>query len=623
MCGCHASDVPTDTRCAIWVTSLMAPGGLREPSGVFPIVRSPAGRHDAAMSNESDDRKHDEQQPQDPIHPQDEPHPNESDDPQGSIEGDQAADQGTDQAGDLTIPDAKAEAPADATVPEPDLDLRLRGDDPDPVPHGFDEPPTVDVPPGDERFDEPEPDDEEIMYEPADEEPAYAPARAPLHHRLMRRPEGKVIAGVCSGLGAYTNTDPVLWRVGFVVFGLTSIGVLVYIVLWLVMPEARRGEPLPERPPHEAAQITRWAALAAIILGSWVLFKGVFNLGGGWFWGLLLIGIGVAVWGRDLSWGRTDRTPDGPPFPPAPPPAPQTWSARQSSAAKPDRARPTPPGRPASPAASSASSATARPGPRERTTAPTRPLPPTRPTQTRARYAPPRPARRREPSYLGRLVVGACALAIGLGLVLNNTGLIDLTPKGLLSVLVGLVGAGLIVGSWAGRARWLIFPGIALSFALLLSSFAPAFVGGSYGEIVWQPQSRKALLSVYEHGAGQAVLDLTEVSFDEKAREVDVEVNFGQLLVIVPEDVPVVSNTHVQGGEISNFGTTNDGWDISNTRTEDGDDDLGRLTIDSKVVFGELEVRRERPGDDFTAGRTNGRRDFRFNLGPIGQRGDR
>jgi phage shock protein PspC (stress-responsive transcriptional regulator) len=570
------------------------------------------------MSNEKGNRERNEQDPKDQM------------DPVEEVDGGASGAEGAEGAGrpeaegssDLTIPDSPdVSPPADATPSEPDLDLRLRGDDPEPADHGFDEPPSdeppAEEPPPDEPFDEP------AYVEPLyDDAPAYEyePPRAPLHHRLMRRPEGKVVAGVCSGLGAYTNTDPVLWRVGFVIFGLTSIGVLVYIVLWLVMPEARRGEPLPERPPHEAAQITRWAALAAIILGCWVLFKGIFNFGGGWFWGLLLIGIGIAVWGRDLV-GPRNRTPDGPPFPPAPPPAPEPWNARHTSRRPQDRANPAnPPARPASPATPTASSGSAWSGPRHGGTAPTTPLPPTRPP----RYAPPRAVRRRESSYLGRLVVGACALAIGLGLVLNNTGVIDLTAKGLLSVLVGLIGAGLIVGSWAGRARWLIFPGIALSFALLISSWAPAFVGGSFGEIVWQPQNRKELLASYEHGAGQAVLDLTEVAFDEKPREIEVDVNFGELLVVIPEEVPVTSNTHVQGGEINNLGTMNDGWDIESSRSDGGDKDIGLLTLDAEVVFGELTVRRELPDDEFTAGTQNGRRrDFRFDLGPIGTRGDR
>jgi phage shock protein PspC (stress-responsive transcriptional regulator) len=536
--------------------------------------------------------------------------------------------------GDLELPAPApegAEGPDERREASGELDLHLRGDDAEPDSasnFADDEAPDPgealpgEALPDDALADEPPPPPYEPPFEPPYEPPfePYEP-RAPLHHRLMRRPEGKVVAGVCSGLGAYTNTDPVLWRIGFVVFGLTSVGVLAYIVAWLVMPEARRGEPLPERPPHEAAQITRWAAIAAIILGCWVIFRGFFHIGGGWFWGLLLIGIGVAVWGRDFT---SYRHPSPPSRPTTPPTTRATYvggqAVRQTAATEPSATSrgdvPTPP---ANPATSSTGSASAwpgprSPGPRPDAGAPTTPLPPTRPPwETTRNLARPRPPRRRESSYLGRLVVGACAVVIGIGLVLNNTGVIDLTAKGILAVLVAIIGAGLITGAWAGRARWLIFPGIGLTFALMLATWVPAFASGSFGNIVWQPQSRKALLPSYEHGAGQAVLDLTEVTFDERPREVEVDVNFGELLVVVPDDVPVTVNAHVQGGEIDNFGTVNDGWDIGNTRSESGDEDIGRLTIDAEVAFGELMIRRERPGDDFTPGVNND--DFQFNFG--------
>jgi len=50
-----------------------------------------------------------------------------------------------------------------------------------------------------------------------------------------------MIAGVCGGLAEYLNADPTLVRVGFVLLSLLSAafpGLLVYLVLWLVVPEA-------------------------------------------------------------------------------------------------------------------------------------------------------------------------------------------------------------------------------------------------------------------------------------------------------------------------------------------------------------------------------------------------
>lgn len=58
--------------------------------------------------------------------------------------------------------------------------------------------------------------------------------------RLYRDTEGATIGGVCSGLGYYTGLDPIWFKLAFVaaVF-LGFSGILIYIIFWIVMPEAR------------------------------------------------------------------------------------------------------------------------------------------------------------------------------------------------------------------------------------------------------------------------------------------------------------------------------------------------------------------------------------------------
>ncbi len=55
---------------------------------------------------------------------------------------------------------------------------------------------------------------------------------------LHRSSKNTVIAGVCGGLGEYFDIDPVLFRLLFVAVTLLGgSGVLIYIILWLVIPE--------------------------------------------------------------------------------------------------------------------------------------------------------------------------------------------------------------------------------------------------------------------------------------------------------------------------------------------------------------------------------------------------
>lgn len=58
--------------------------------------------------------------------------------------------------------------------------------------------------------------------------------------RLYRDPENKVLSGVCSGLGAYFNIDPVIFRVIFALLAIGGFGtgILVYFILWIATPSA-------------------------------------------------------------------------------------------------------------------------------------------------------------------------------------------------------------------------------------------------------------------------------------------------------------------------------------------------------------------------------------------------
>ena len=82
--------------------------------------------------------------------------------------------------------------------------------------------------------------------------------------RLVRPRSERMISGVCGGLGLYFGVDPVIVRLLFVVLALsTGLTLILYPILWLIMPEAadaqalppgarfdpQTGEPLPVDPP--------------------------------------------------------------------------------------------------------------------------------------------------------------------------------------------------------------------------------------------------------------------------------------------------------------------------------------------------------------------------------------
>jgi phage shock protein PspC (stress-responsive transcriptional regulator) len=55
--------------------------------------------------------------------------------------------------------------------------------------------------------------------------------------RLVLSNSDRKIMGVCGGLGEWLEIDPVLFRVVFILLALAcGLGILIYIVLWLVIP---------------------------------------------------------------------------------------------------------------------------------------------------------------------------------------------------------------------------------------------------------------------------------------------------------------------------------------------------------------------------------------------------
>lgn len=86
----------------------------------------------------------------------------------------------------------------------------------------------------------------EIMGTPEDfaevegeEEPPLA-GEAKRKRRLYRDPDHRVLGGVCGGLGAYFNMDPVILRIIFAVLFLVTSGaaLLAYFILWIAVPKA-------------------------------------------------------------------------------------------------------------------------------------------------------------------------------------------------------------------------------------------------------------------------------------------------------------------------------------------------------------------------------------------------
>jgi len=72
---------------------------------------------------------------------------------------------------------------------------------------------------------------------------------------LERSRSNRMIAGVCAGIAKNFNLDPTLVRILFVLVSIFSAafpGIIVYVILWIVLPEEGTATPPPSAPPPSA-----------------------------------------------------------------------------------------------------------------------------------------------------------------------------------------------------------------------------------------------------------------------------------------------------------------------------------------------------------------------------------
>jgi phage shock protein PspC (stress-responsive transcriptional regulator) len=62
---------------------------------------------------------------------------------------------------------------------------------------------------------------------------------SPGYHRMYRDTDHRVIGGVCAGISAYWNIELWLVRLIFFVLAMMGVGILIYLILYIVLPEAR------------------------------------------------------------------------------------------------------------------------------------------------------------------------------------------------------------------------------------------------------------------------------------------------------------------------------------------------------------------------------------------------
>jgi phage shock protein PspC (stress-responsive transcriptional regulator) len=425
------------------------------------------------------------------------------------------------------------------------------------------------------------------------------PSTGPRARRLVREPDDRKIAGVCAGLADRLGVDVSLVRLGGVVLAVfTPVGLIAYLVAWAIVPERRPDEPRVVAPPAELPRLGRvplWLLVLAGVALAWTLSGGSW-----WSWwpngpvlALALVGLGVWLLVRDEDDDRPPTT-GGSPTPPGRPEGPESSNLNtqgvHGTTLDAGLAEPLdvsegagPPGEfspPVSPWWSGAE-----------TDAPT-----DAPTDASASAGPPASTERSRRSHVALAFVGLLLIGAGLAWLLYVLDVATLSLRDGLAAGLVIVGLGLVVAAWWGRAWSLAVLGVLFASAIAIADLIDVPFDAGTGDRTVVVDTRAELADTHELFAGTLTLDLRRAPLGDGTSTMEAAVGMGKMRVIVPRDASVEVDAKVKAGNIDGAlapSPDEGGIDLHETFAAGGERmRVPDLRLDLQVGIGELEVDR-------------------------------
>jgi hypothetical protein len=236
-----------------------------------------------------------------------------------------------------------------------------------------------------------------------------------------------------------------------------------------------------------------------------------------------------------------------------------------------------------------------------------------------AAWGVPPPRRPRRRPFLGPLTFAVALIATGLALALNNMDVLHLSVGQVLAVFLTVIGGGLLLGTWWGRAWGLIPVGLLAVPVVAVAALAgPVPVEGGVAERLFQPTTPAEVRSPYRLAGGEMILDLSKVDFGPGAPPVQASVAGGRVLVVLPDEVAADVRGRVGVGALDLLGHVDTGAQVDSSVTEPAvkapsEGTAPTVKLDLMAGYGVIEVRRASdprpfhgtgPFDDTRNGRT-------------------
>ncbi len=318
--------------------------------------------------------------------------------------------------------------------------------------------------------------------------PCMQTSSAERQTRWTRRAQRRWVAGVASGISDHASVPAWVVRLGFVVATpIGGLGPIAYAFLWWLLPRDDLPESAAQRTARRFPQAPLWLGVA-LVAGGLLLFTGQL----GWLQPSVVLAIGLIAIGALLFLrGPDDHEPS------------------------------------LVPGLAHAPTVAAAPGITSETNLP----PASLPASSR------RLVRRREHSFLGPLTLGVGLLLAAIAALLELSDVITFSLAQAAALLLLVIGVGMAVGGFVGRARWLVVPALAIApFALVLTVLHVDLSDGFGDPTVTvvaldEPVERRL-------AGGDMTVDLIDLRRGESGT-IRVHVGAGMMTLNIPDDITV------------------------------------------------------------------------------------
>ncbi|MDX8052090.1 PspC domain-containing protein [Lentzea sp. BCCO 10_0798] len=373
-------------------------------------------------------------------------------------------------------------------------------------------------------------------------------------HRPVRPRAGRKAGGVATGIALRYQIDPVIVRIAFVALALTGgVGLPVYLAGWLLLPEEGDAvSPLESLVNKGSSSMSHGqTVLLGILMFPALAFT--FGSNSGFEVFVTLAATIACIYLLQKNRGHLQPAALTEPLPVPPAPGAPAWDPLGAAPFAWDLPEPAP--------------------------APT-PQPPVR--------------RPRNPR-VGLMTLGVATLVIA-GSAIAGVWAPWFTVAHTVGLVIAVLAAGLLIGSFTGGGRgliWLLVPLSVVGFGLTALDFdgSPSKLS-SFNET---PKSVEDVRDRYETSVGSVVLDLRQLP-DSGEVQTAIEVELGEVEVHVPRNADVTYRCEASSlGDLDCLGKRAEGSSVDVSGKDLGENGEGGLKIelDVQASVGEVKVLRD------------------------------